>query len=297
MTKGTSFTCRRQEPICQSWTTQQPTTNNEQPATSNQQPSTKPTLNKTELKEFLDEKVFQYNRRDFITSDPIQIPHRYGLKEDIEIAAFLTATIAWGNRKMIIRNAQRMMELMGNAPFDFVKNHTKDDLQGMEHFVHRTFNLDDFKFFINSLKHIYSHHGGLETIFSQHCTSKSTQMGIHHFKKRFFEIPHLQRTTKHISDPLNNSAAKRINMFLRWMVRNDNAGVDFGIWKTISPAVLSCPLDVHSGNVARKLGLLTRKQNDAKALNELDQSLRNMDPLDPVKYDFALFGLGVFEKF
>ncbi len=254
-------------------------------------------LNKTELKEFLDEKVIQYNNPTFIESDPIQIPHLYSLKEDIEIAGFLTATIAWGNRKMIIRNAYRMMELMGNAPFDFIQNHTEDDLHVMEHFVHRTFNLDDFKFFITSLKNIYTHHGGLESIFSNNCTENSSQNAIHKFKQVFFEIPHQQRSMKHVSDPLNGSAAKRINMFLRWMVRNDHKGVDFGIWKSMSPAILSCPLDVHSGNVARKLGLLHRKQNDAKALKELDQSLRKMDATDPVKYDFALFGLGVFEKF
>jgi uncharacterized protein (TIGR02757 family) len=167
----------------------------------------------------------------------------------------------------------------------------------MEHFVHRTFNVDDFKYFITALQHIYKNHVGLENVFSKHATSNSTQGAIHEFKKIFFEIPHAQRTQKHISDPLNNSAAKRINMFLRWMVRNDKTGVDFGIWNSLSPAQLSCPLDVHSGNVARKLGLLTRKQNDAKALAELDKNLRKMDKNDPVKYDFALFGLGVFEKF
>ena len=254
-------------------------------------------MNKTELKEFLDEKVIQYNNPKFIESDPIQIPHQYSLKEDIEIAGFLTSTIAWGNRKMIIRNAHRMMDLMGNSPFDFIQNHQENDLLGIENFVHRTFNSEDFKFFIRSLKNIYAQHDGLEGIFSRNSTQNSTQKAIHDFKQIFFEIPHPQRTTKHVSDPLNNSAAKRINMFIRWMVRNDRKGVDFGIWKNIFPSALSCPLDVHSGNVARKLGLLTRKQNDAKALKELDASLRKMDARDPVKYDFALFGLGVFEKF
>lgn len=249
-----------------------------------------------DLKEFLDEKVSQYNSPDFISSDPIQIPHGFTLKEDIEIAGFLTATIAWGNRKSIINNANHLMELMGNSPFDFVMNHSEEDLQPLSHFVHRTFNGADLQFFIHSLKNIYKNHNGLEAVFSRNAET-DLQLSIHNFKNLFFEPEHLPRTQKHISDPLKNSAAKRINMFLRWMIRQDNAGVDFGIWQSISPALLSCPLDVHSGNVARKLGLLTRKQNDAKALRELDLALRKMDPQDPVKYDFALFGLGVFEKF
>ncbi|MFE3848807.1 TIGR02757 family protein [Flavobacterium sp. LB3P45] len=258
-------------------------------------------MNTSELKDFLDEKVIQYNNFDFIESDPVQIPHLFSIKEDIEIAGFLSATIAWGNRKMIIKNSHRMMDLMGNAPYDFVMSHTENDLQRLETFVHRTFNGQDFASFIRSLKHIYKNHGGLETIFtqdqSQGIETASTQSSIHQFKKIFFEIPHQYRTQKHISDPFNNSAAKRINMFLRWMIRQDNKGVDLGIWKGISPAALSCPLDVHSGNVARKLGLLNRKQNDGKALAELDLQLRILDSSDPVKYDFALFGLGVFEGF
>lgn len=254
-------------------------------------------MNKAELKEFLDQKVIQYNSPKFIESDPIQIPHKFILKEDIEIAAFLTATIAWGNRKMIIKNASKMMDFLGNSPYDFILNHKKHHLENIDGFVHRTFNSNDFQYFIIALQHIYKTHNGLENLFSKNTTSNSLQPAIHNFKQLFFEISHSQRTEKHISDPLKGSAAKRINMFLRWMVRNDSAGVDFGIWKSISPSILSCPLDVHSGNVARKLGLLTRKQNDAKALAELDQNLRKMDYKDPVKYDFALFGLGVFEKF
>lgn len=250
-----------------------------------------------EIKEFLDEKVSQYNNPQFIESDPIQIPHRFSKKEDIEIAGFLVATIAWGKRAMIINNGSRMMELMGEEPFEFVINHSESDLNHFESFVHRTFNGIDFKYFIKSLHHIYRNYGGLEQIFASHQTHDSLQPAIHEFKKIFFEIPFPQRTQKHISDPLKNSAAKRINMFLRWMVRNDSAGVDFGIWKSISPSLLSCPLDVHSGNIARKLELLSRKQNDAKALFELDSNLRILDSKDPVKYDFALFGLGVFENF
>lgn len=254
-------------------------------------------MKQTELKEFLDVKVLEYNRPEFIESDPIQIPHLFNKKEDIEISGFLTATIAWGNRKSIINNAKRMMEYMDHSPFDFVKNHQEQDLQSLLPFVHRTFNGTDFITFVKGLQHIYNNHHGLEQVFSVANKQTSLQAAIHHFKKVFFEIEHLPRTQKHVSDPLKNSAAKRINMFLRWMVRTDQTGVDFGIWKTLSPSQLSCPLDVHSGNVARKLGLLKRKQNDAKALRELDENLRILDSTDPVKYDFALFGLGVFEGF
>jgi uncharacterized protein (TIGR02757 family) len=254
-------------------------------------------MNIKELKDFLDEKVAQYNNPNFIESDPIQVPHRYSLKEDIEIAAFLTATIAWGNRKMIISNAKKMMDVMGNAPYDFVMSHQQNDLERLENFVHRTFNGTDCIAFIKGLHHLYQKHKGLEGVFTKYQENDSLQNSITQFKTIFFEIEHQNRTTKHISDPNNGSAAKRINMFLRWMVRQDKAGVDFGIWKKINSAKLSCPLDVHSGNVARKLHLLSRKQNDSKALHELDTNLRILDRNDPVKYDFALFGLGVFEKF
>ena len=254
-------------------------------------------MTKPELKEFLDEKVDLYNNPNFIESDPILIPHQFSLKEDIEIAGFLAATIAWGNRKMIIQNSTKMMNLMGNSPLDFVMNHQEHHLEKLENFVHRTFNTIDLTTFIKGLNHIYTNHNGLEAVFAKNQEAFSMQKSISEFKKLFFEVEHHNRTQKHISDPLNNSAAKRINMYLRWMVRRDTKGVDFGIWKTISPAALSCPLDVHSGNVARKLGLLSRKQNDSKALLELDTNLRKLDKIDPVKYDFALFGLGVFEKF
>lgn len=250
-----------------------------------------------ELKDFLDTKVVQYNTPEFIDSDPIQIPHLYNRREDIEIAGFLAATIAWGNRKMIIRNANQMMDLMGNSPHDFVMSHSESDLIPLTAFVHRTFNGGDFATFIKALRHIYENHSGPEAIFRKYLQDDTLQPAIHEFKKIFFEIDHLQRCQKHVGDPLRGSSAKRINMFLRWMVRDNSTGVDFGLWKTIPPSALSCPLDVHSGNVARKLGLLDRKQNDAKAVSELDIRLRQLDPADPVKYDFALFGLGVFEKF
>ena len=254
-------------------------------------------MDQRELKEFLDEKVMLYNNPSFIESDPIQIPHLFSKKEDIEISGFLTAIISWGNRKMIIRNALKMMELLDNAPYDFIINHQKSDLKAFKNFVHRTFNSEDLYQFIQSLEHIYKKHQGLEKALAIIGEKTTYIEAIHNLKKIFFEIPHLQRTKKHISDPLKNSAAKRINMFLRWMVRNDQTGVDFGIWKTHNAANLSCPLDVHSGNVARKLALLSRKQNDWKAVTELDTNLRKLDHEDPVKYDFALFGLGVFEKF
>ncbi|WP_067145765.1 TIGR02757 family protein [Pseudotamlana agarivorans] len=254
-------------------------------------------MNTTELKEFLDSKVLEYNNPKFIDSDPIQIPHRFSLKEDIEIASFLAATIAWGNRKMIIKNADKIMQLLGNSPYDFVMNHKTHHLDAFDGFVHRTFNAEDLKYFISSLKNIYLNHGGLEKVFMSHASEHSMQPAIHEFKKTFFSINHPSRTLKHVGDPNKGSAAKRLNMMLRWLVRNDHAGVDFGIWTSISASKLSCPLDVHSGNVARKLGLLKRKQNDSKALTELDTALRKLDPKDPVKYDFALFGLGVFEGF
>jgi uncharacterized protein (TIGR02757 family) len=254
-------------------------------------------MTNSELQTFLDEKVIQYNTPDFIESDPVQIPHLFSQKEDIEIAGFLASSIAWGNRKMIIKNSHKMMDLIGNSPYDFVMSHNDYQLEKLEGFVHRTFNSDDFKHFIKALKHIYINKGGLENIFIQNQTETSLQPAIHALHEIFFEIPHLTRTRKHVADPNKGSVSKRINMCLRWFVRNDNAGVDLGIWKGISPSKLSCPLDVHSGNVARKLGLLTRKQNDGKALTELDSKLRELDPNDPVKYDFALFGLGVFEGF
>ena len=254
-------------------------------------------MKQAELKSFLDVKAAQYEHPKFLEADPIQIPHRFSLKEDIEISGFLTATIAWGNRKSIIANATKLMALLDHAPFDFVMNHSTKDLDPLNTFVHRTFNGIDLSYFIKALHHIYTKHQGLESIFSENSKEDSLQSAISRFKSTFFELKHHKRSQKHVSDPSKGSAAKRINMFLRWMVRSSEKGVDFGLWNTISPSALSCPLDVHSGNVARKLKLLKRKQNDAKALAELDAKLRKLDPQDPVKYDFALFGLGVFEKF
>jgi uncharacterized protein (TIGR02757 family) len=253
--------------------------------------------NKEEIKDFLEAKVLQFNTVSFIEDDPISIPHRYTQKEDIEISGFLASSIAWGNRKMIKTNGLRLMVMMSDSPYDFVINHQEHHLKKLAGFAHRTFNTEDLIHFIKALRHIYTTKNGLEGIFDRFQQKDSLQFAIHQLHEVFFEISHSQRTVKHIADPIKGSAAKKINLFLRWMIRNDNSGVDFGLWKSISPSKLSCPLDVHSGNVARKLGLLKRKQNDAKAVMELDSILRQLDPQDPVKYDFALFGLGVYEKF
>jgi len=254
-------------------------------------------MTKKELKEFLDQKSLQYEHPQFIETDPIQIPHLYTVKQDIEIAGFLTATISWGNRKSILTNAHKLMNIMGNSPHDFVLSHTTTDLEQLEGFVHRTFNSIDITYFMRALKYLYTQHEDMESLFIPYAKDRSLQNALHEFRSFFFSIPHPERTTKHVSDPKRNSAAKRLHMFLRWMVRPNTAGVDLGIWKNLSTSQLSCPLDVHSGNVARKLKLLKRKQNDGKAVLELDTALRKLDSNDPVKYDYALFGLGVFENF
>jgi len=249
------------------------------------------------LKDLLDEKYHQYNRLEFIEHDPICIPHRFQKLQDIEISAFWVAILAWGQRKTIINKATDLMRLMDDAPYQFVTQHQDSDLKRLESFKHRTFNATDTLYFVDFFKRYYAEHNSLELAFSTP-DAQNMKERLSEFHKRFFDNPYApQRTRKHIATPARKSACKRLNMFLRWMVRDSNTGVDFGIWKTIPTSALSCPLDVHSGNVARKLGLLKRKQNDAKALAELDASLRKLDPKDPVKYDFALFGLGVFEKF
>lgn len=248
--------------------------------------------NLTEIKDFLEESYLKYNHRSFIENDPISIPHQFSKKEDIEISAFFAATIAWGNRKSIINNAGKLTRLMDDAPLDFILNHSKKDLKPFQNFVHRTFNGMDCIFFIESLKHIYKNKGGLESAFGR-SGGENVKDRIIHFRKIFLETKHLSRTEKHISNPESNSSSKRLCMFLRWMVREDKKGVDFGIWKSISPKELCLPLDVHTGNVSRALGLLQRTQNDWKAVEEITEFLKTLDQNDPVKYDFALFGLGV----
>ncbi len=250
-----------------------------------------------ELKEFLDEKADFYEQKEFIQNDPIIIPHEYEGKFDIEISGFIISIISWGNRKSIINSGYKIMDILESSPYDFIMNHSQKDLKRIKGSIHRTFNSDDLVFFIKSLKNIYTNYNGLEGILSNVKNGNNLQERISNFKKKFFELNHLERTKKHLPDPLKGSAAKRFNMFLRWMVRSNKKGVDFGLWKSILPSELSCPLDVHTGNIARKLGLLKRTQNDSLALNELDKKLREMDKNDPVKYDFALFGLGVNEKF
>ena len=255
-------------------------------------------FNFEQLRQLLEEKYFQYNTPDFIRTDPIQIPHLFTRKEDIEISGLLSATIAWGNRKVIIRNGLRMMDIMSNEPYKFLIEATDDDIEGIENFVHRTFNVIDFRYFLRSLRNIYLNHGGLETVFTQGYKHGGTiREAIIHFRRIFFSLhgyPH--RTERHVSCVSRGSAAKRINMFLMWMVRRDGRGVHFGLWRQISPRDLMLPLDVHTGNSARTLGLLTRRQSDWKAVEEVTNNLRVFDPSDPVKYDFALFGLDLEDK-
>ncbi|MFP4065691.1 MAG: TIGR02757 family protein [Bacteroidales bacterium] len=246
------------------------------------------------MNNFLEEKVFLYNRPDFIPDDPICIPHRFSGKADREIAGFLSATLAWGRRKSIVNNGLRLMELMDFSPADFVSRFSEKDLDRFRGFVHRTFCATDLAFFLYSLKNIYQNHGGLEAVFYEGASRGSgLKDGICYFREVFFGIPYPPRTLKHVSNPAAGSAAKRLNMFLRWMIRKDDCGVDFGIWDTFKPRDLYCPLDLHSGRVARRLGLLCRKQNDWKAVEELTATLRQFDADDPVRYDFALFGMGV----
>ena len=254
---------------------------------------------KQKLKNFLETSVERYNDLRFIETDPITIPHLFNKKEDIEIAGFLTATIAWGQRAAIISNAKKLMQWMDNAPYDFIIDFSEKDLLPFRKFVHRTFNGEDCIHFLWALKNLCQKHGGLEMAFCNDFSvgEPDTKNAILLFRKRFLQLEHPQRIQKHLANPDKKSAAKRLNMFLRWMVRQDNKGVDFGIWKQIKPAQLICPLDVHSGRVARKLGLLHRRANDWQAACELSQNLRQFDASDPIKYDYALFGLGVFEKY
>jgi uncharacterized protein (TIGR02757 family) len=254
------------------------------------------------IQELLDDKYRFYNRPEFIETDPIQIPRAFSKKEDIEIAGFIAAAIAWGKRPMIIRNANKWLEMMDNAPYDFVMNASQKDFKPLLGFVHRTFNGDDALFFMTSLQNIYKNHNGLEAVFEKGLQHKfenpknysSLYGALNHFRNVFMSSPHLARSGKHIANPSKGSAAKRLNMYLRWMTRQDKQGVDFGIWRSIEAKHLMIPLDVHSGRVARKLGLLIRKSDDWKSVEELTANLRQFDANDPVKYDFALFGMGVF---
>ncbi len=256
-----------------------------------------PGLTQQELIELLEEKADEFNRAEFIPHDPICIPHLFHAKQDIEIASFLTCTIAWGQRPTIIKNARDLMQRMDHRPHDFVMNFKKRDKKFLAGFVHRTFTTLDLVDFIYLLQRIYQTYPSMEEIFAEHMHSPGDACNaIGKFRDVFFSAPHALRCEKHVSDPRRGSAAKRINLFLRWMVRKDQRGVDFGLWDKIPMSSLSMPLDLHSGNIARRLGILSRNQNDWKAVIELDSFLRSINSADPVKYDFALFGLGVFEK-
>lgn len=249
------------------------------------------------VRDFLERRTAEFNRQEFIAGDPIAVPHLFSGKEDREIAGFLVATIAWGQRPTIVKNGMRMMDLMSHSPYEFVMNAGPKDMARASSFVHRTFNGKDLVTFIRCLRNIYAKHNGLETVFTKALKEENRMMNaISRFRTVFFSVKHELRTEKHVSDPAKNSSAKRINMFLRWMVRKDACGVDFGIWKQIPTSALMIPLDVHVGNVARELHLLHRKQDDRKAVEELTAMLRQFDPVDPVKYDFALFGTGISGK-
>ncbi len=253
-------------------------------------------MNNNEIKDFLDSKVIEYNNPEFIKTDPISIPHKFSKKEDIEISAFIAATIAWGQRSAILKSGEKILNWLHYEPYNFIMTGDVDELP--EGSVYRTFNHIDLKYFLGALKNIYTNHGGLEKVFTTgYNKNKDIKEAISYFRKIFVSYAEPERSGKHIANVDKGSSAKRINMFLRWMVRNDAMNVDFGLWNDINSADLMLPLDVHSGNTARKLGILTRKQSDWKAVEEVTAKLREFEPQDPIKYDYALFGLGVFEKF
>jgi uncharacterized protein (TIGR02757 family) len=241
--------------------------------------------------------VEQYNRPGFIENDPVSIPHQFRKKQDIEIAGLFAAVLAWGQRITIINKSKELMGMMDNSPYDFILNHQTKDLGRFGQFKHRTFNPADTAYFIKFLRHHYKKHDSLEVAFQVATTDEHMESGLIHFQRLFFSLEHPRRTRKHIATPERKSACKRINMFLRWMVRRDENGVDFGIWKNISPAQLVCPCDLHVERVARKLKLITGKNLNWETALALTRNLKILDPLDPVKYDFALFGLGIQEKF
>lgn len=250
-----------------------------------------------DLKLFLDEKVEQYNRTNFIEHDPVSIPHLFNKKQDIEIAGLFAATFAWGQRKTIIGKCKELLAMMDNDPHHFVLNHRSSELKPLLKFKHRTFNATDLLYFIEFLKWFYQNNESLENAFQLSDSDENVEKGITYFHNLFFSLPDFPiRTKKHVSTPERKSTCKRLVMYLRWMVRKDSKGVDFGIWKSISPSQLVCPCDVHVDRVARKLKLIKRKQTDWQTALELTANLRKFDPLDPVKYDFALFGLGIEEK-
>ncbi|PWL29309.1 TIGR02757 family protein [uncultured Roseivirga sp.] len=252
------------------------------------------------LKDFLDSKVEEYNQPGFIPNDPISIPHQYTKPQDIEITGFWASILAWGQRVTIINKCNELFALMDNSPHDFVLNHSENDLKALLKFKHRTFNDTDTLYFVEFFKNYYQQHDSLEDAFLKgiQSTDVSVEQGLVKFHEDFFSLPNApHRTKKHIATPARKSACKRINMFLRWMVRQDDKGVDFGLWKRIQSSQLVCPCDVHVERVARRFHLITRKQTDWQMAMELTSNLKKFDPIDPVKFDFALFGLGVEEKY
>lgn len=253
-------------------------------------------MNEEELKQLLDEKALTYNHPNFIETDPIQIPHRFAKKENIEISGFLAASIAWGQRATIIKNGLRLVAMMDNDPYQFLMQTDESEWLHFSDFKHRTYNGTDCLFFIRSLKNIYQNHGGLETVFTKgYQQENSIASALRYFRTIFFEVDHQDRSQKHISNIDKGASAKRLNMFLRWMVREDKKGVDFGLWKAMPMSDLLLPLDVHTGTIGRQLGLLNRRQDNWRSVIEITESLRRFDPKDPIKYDFALFGMGAFE--
>jgi len=252
-------------------------------------------LTKAELKNFLDKKAQEFNHPHFVDTDPISIPKQFSKLQDIEIIGLWTAVISWGQRVTIIKNANRLVELMDGAPHDFILNHTEKDRQRFGDFVHRTFQPEDALYFLEFFQNYYRENDSLEDAFISKSKQEPIKDGLIKFRNEFFSSEHvLQRTQKHIASPLKNSSCKRLNMFLRWMVRDDGI-VDFGLWSKLSKKDLYIPLDVHVQRVAMSLGLLKRKQSDWKAVVELTEKLRKLDPNDPVKYDYALFGLGILQ--
>jgi uncharacterized protein (TIGR02757 family) len=251
----------------------------------------------TEIKSYLEELVDKYNRTAFIEPDPISIPHLFKKKQDIEIAGFFAAVLAWGQRPTILKKSKELMQLMDNAPHDFIVNHTEADLKSLTTFKHRTFNATDTLYFVEFLHHHYVKHDSLESAFR--CSEKDVNVenALNSFQETFFSLPDApKRTQKHIPSPKKNSTCKRLAMYLRWMVRTDNNGVDFGLWKEIKMHQLVCPVDLHVDRIARRLHLITRKSTDWLTTIELTEKLKTFDPKDPSKYDFALFGLGVDER-
>ena len=253
-------------------------------------------MNMRDMKDFLDKKALFYNQKWFIEKDPISIPHCFKRKEDIEISGFLTAILSWGQRQMILKKANLLMKMLENTPFQYITQSSVKDFNKFNNFVYRTFNGIDCQYFITALHEIYLYHGGLENVFMQGYKNNSIKEALIDFRKIFLSFNPPDRTSKHIADIEKNASAKRLNMFLRWMVRNDGI-VDFGLWKGISASDLMVPLDLHAGKTARKLGILKRKQNDWKAVEELTFKLKSFNVNDPVSYDFALFGLGIYEKY